>query len=60
MVTDTRTKELNTVSFWHVIFPMLVLVLLLFVLFVIYSMPDWALECPSGLETLRRVVKESS
>jgi hypothetical protein len=52
---DTRSKELNTSSFWHLIIPVLFLLLLLFILFVVFTMPDWALDCPKGptlVETL--------
>ena len=58
--TESRTKELSMVSFWNIIFPIIVLLLLLFVLFVVYTMPDWSLECSAGLEPLRRVVREAS
>lgn len=44
--TDTRTSQLNTSKYWHIVFPVLVLLLLFFILFVVYTMPDWALDCP--------------
>lgn len=52
---DTRTTKVDTTIFWHIILPVLVLVLVLFVLFVIYSMPDWALNCSSDLLPVRRL-----
>ena len=57
---DTRTKGLSMVSFWHIIFPIIALIILLFVFFVVYAMPDWALECSTGLAPLRRVVEQAS
>ena len=36
------------------------LLLLLFVLFVVYSMPDWALDCKTGLAPLRSIVKAAA
>ena len=56
----SRTKRLNTATFWHIIFPILILIILLFVLFVIYTMPDWALTCSSNLESVRRLASRTS
>ena len=36
------------------------LLLLLFVLFVVYSMPDWALDCKTGLAPLRSIVNAAA
>ena len=56
---DARTKELNMSSFWHIIFPTIVLLFLLFILFVVYSMPDWAIDCQKDLLPLRKLVEVS-
>jgi hypothetical protein len=56
----TRTKTLDTSTFWHIIFPLLSLVILLFVLFVIYTMPDWAITCPAGLQSVRNLASSIS
>ena len=56
---DTRSKNLNMSSFWHIVFPTIMLLLLLFVLFVVYTMPDWALDCKAGLGPLRSIVQAS-
>jgi hypothetical protein len=56
----SRSKQLNTATFWHIIFPILVLLILLFVLFVIYTMPDWAITCSTGLESVRRMAQSTS
>jgi len=57
---DTRSKNLNMSSFWHIIFPTIMLLLLLFVLFVVYTMPDWALDCKTGLAPLRSIVQAAA
>jgi hypothetical protein len=57
---DTRTKVLNMSAFWHIILPTIILLLLLFVLFVVFTMPDWALECSGGLAPLRNLVSSAS
>ena len=57
---DTRSRELNTSSFWHLIVPVLFLLLLLFILFVVFTMPDWALECPKGLTTVESLASKIS
>jgi hypothetical protein len=54
---QTRTKQLDTGNFWRIIFPILCLVLLLFILFVIFTMPDWALTCGTGLESVQALAK---
>ena len=51
---SARSRQVNTTTFWHIIFPVLVLVVLLFVLFVVYSMPQWAIGSDTDLESLRR------
>jgi hypothetical protein len=56
----SRTKTLNTSTFWHIIFPILVLAFLLFILFVVYTMPDWALECSPDLMSVRRLASSMS
>lgn len=57
---DTRSKKLNMSSFWHIVFPTIILLLLLFVLFVVFTMPDWALDCKTGLEPLKRIVQAAA
>jgi hypothetical protein len=52
---DARVKQLDTTVFWHIILPSLSLVILLFVVFVIYTMPDWALTCSPDLLPLRKL-----
>ncbi len=52
---DTRTRQVNNTIFWHMILPALVFVILLFVVFVIYTMPDWALTCSPDLMTVRKL-----
>jgi hypothetical protein len=51
---SARAKQLQTGIYWHIVFPLLVLVLILFVLFVIYTMPDWALTCSEAASPIRR------
>jgi hypothetical protein len=51
---SARSRQVDTTTFWHIIFPVLVLVILLFVLFVVYSMPQWAIGPSTDLESLRR------
>ena len=53
--SDTRAKQVDNTVFWHIILPGLVLVLLLFVLFVVYTMPDWALTCKPDLLQVRKL-----
>jgi len=55
----TRTKELNMSSFWHIIFPIIVLLFLFFILFTVYSIPDWAIDCKNDLLPLRKLVQAS-
>jgi hypothetical protein len=58
---DTRSsRTLNAGVFWHVVFPILCLALLLFILWVVYTMPDWALTCSSNLESIRRFASSTS
>lgn len=52
-----RTKQVYTGNFWHIIFPILCLLVLLFVLFIVFTMPDWALTCGPGLESVRQLAK---
>lgn len=44
------------VLFWKVIFPILALLVLFFVLFVIFTIPDWALSdtCTSSLVRVQK------
>ena len=56
----TRTRHIQTSTFWHIILPILTLIILMFVLFVIYTMPDWALTCSSNLESIRRLATRTT
>jgi hypothetical protein len=51
----------NMVVFWKVVFPILVIVLLFFVLFITFSLPDWALSdtCSSSLVRVQRAIQSS-
>ncbi len=40
---DTRAKQISTVTFWHVLFPIFSLCTVLFVLFVVFRFPDEAI-----------------
>ena len=59
-LSDTRTKQLNTSPFWHLIVPFMILLILLFIFFMVYTMPDWALECNTDLLPVRRMVQRLS
>ena len=62
MAEDTRSgvpetlKSTNTFVFWKLVFPILTLVLLLFILIVVFTIPDWALDgsCESSLIRIQR------
>lgn len=43
MVGERKDRSVNISVYWKVIFPVLTLVLLLFLLFVVFAIPDWAL-----------------
>ena len=60
LAQDARSKQVDTTTFWHIIFPILVIVVLLFILFVIFTLPDWAITCTSDLESFRRFVNSST
>ena len=60
MDSPPQKKVANVTIFWNVIFPILVIILLLFVLFIVYAMPDWALTCSSGLESMRRLASRTT
>jgi len=51
----------NMVVFWKVVFPILVIVLLFFVLFITFSLPDWALsdKCSQSLVRVQRAIQSS-
>jgi len=47
MAEDTRSgtvKSTNTFVFWKLVFPIITLVLLLFILIIVFTIPDWALD----------------
>jgi hypothetical protein len=52
---DARVKVVDNTVFWHMILPALVLIFLCFVLFVVYTMPDWAITCRPDLMTVRKL-----
>ena len=51
----------NMIIFWKIVFPVLVIVLLLFVLFITFSLPDWALSdtCGQTLVRVQRAIESS-
>jgi len=57
LAQDARSPQVDTSAFWHIVFPMLVIFILLFVLFVIFTLPDWAISCSSNLFPLRQLAK---
>jgi hypothetical protein len=56
----SRTRKINTTTFWRIIFPVVMLLFLLFILFVVYTMPDWALDCSPNLMSVRRLASSMS
>jgi len=58
MVTRSEQK-VDSTAFWHILLPVLTIVILLAVLFMIYTLPDWALTCSSGLESVRRLASRT-
>ena len=59
MAEDTRSgtaTSTNTFVFWKLVFPILTLVLLLFILVVVFTIPDWALDgsCESSLIRIQK------
>ncbi len=62
MAEDTRSgttgtaKSTNTFVFWKLIFPILTLILLLFILVLVFTIPDWALDgsCESSLIRIQK------
>ena len=52
----TRAKQVNTTTFWHILFPIMLLVTLGFVLFVVFTFPDEAIPVsvkPINLKNVR-------
>jgi hypothetical protein len=58
LAQDARSKQVDTGTFWHIVFPVLVIIVLLFVLFVIFTLPDWAISCSSKLESIQKLAKQ--
>ena len=65
MAEDTRSetagtagtvKSTNTFVFWKLVFPILTLILLLFILVIVFTIPDWALDgsCESSLIRIQK------
>lgn len=50
---NTRPKQVNASIFWHMVVPILSLIVLLFWIFVVYTIPDWSLDRPS-LQTIAK------
>jgi len=55
MADTTPRKQVNPSIFWHIILPVLSLILLLCILYVLFTMPDFALTCSRDLESVRRL-----
>jgi hypothetical protein len=53
---SSTEKKVDTTMFWHVVLPILTLIILFAVLFIIYTLPDWALTCRPASEMIRRAV----
>lgn len=51
----TRAKQVNTATFWHILFPIMALVTLLFVLFVVFTFPDEAIPASVKPVNLRNI-----
>ena len=52
----TRTKLVNASTFWHILFPIMVIAILLFCLFVVFTFPDEAIPAsvkPVNLKNVR-------
>ncbi len=59
-MVNTTNKKIDTTAFWHIFLPILTLIVLFVVLYMIYTLPDWALTCTSGLEPVRRLVSRAT
>lgn len=57
---DTRSKQISTVTFWHIIFPIMAIVTLLFVLYVIFRFPDEAIPVSIRSMNMRNAAANSS
>ena len=57
---DTRSKQISTVTFWHIIFPIMALATLLFVLYVVFRFPDEAIPVSVKPINLRNVAGNSA
>jgi hypothetical protein len=60
MGSDTRTKQLNTSPFWHLIVPLMILLILLFIFFVVYTLPEWAVDCKADNLPVRALASRLS
>jgi len=60
-MADDDAGKPNMVIFWKILFPILTIVLLLVVLFITFSLPDWALSdnCSNTLVRVQRAVESS-
>jgi hypothetical protein len=53
-------QKIDSTAFWHIVLPLLTLIIVFAVLFMIYTLPDWALTCSSGLESVRRLASRNT
>lgn len=56
----SRTKQLNLSTFWHVIVPVIVSTILIFIIFVVFTMPDWSLDYSDNILPLRTMAERLS
>jgi hypothetical protein len=55
--TRPKQKYVDTTVFWNIVMPVLGLVILLFIIFVAFSMPSWATTCKSDLFPVRQLAQ---
>ena len=55
----TRAKLVNTTAFWHILFPIMALVTLLFCLFVVFTFPDEAIPVAVKPMNLKNVMRNT-
>jgi hypothetical protein len=53
----TRAKQVNTTTFWHILFPIMCILVLGFVLFVVFTFPDEAIPASVKPINLRNVAR---
>lgn len=57
MAQGRQDKTVNASNYWKIVFPILTLVVLLFVIFVIFAIPDWALTDKCAADSVPRVTR---